>query len=277
MKQNTKIILTIAGSDCSSGGGMQADLRTIHALKAYGVSAITAIAAQNTMAVNKIVPTNPDMLINQITTIFDDFKIDGIKVGLVFNSQNINIIANLLKKVAHKIPIVLDPSLVTKSHFRLIDFSAIELLVTKLFPLADVITPNKREAEILTNIEITNLESAKSAAKKLIKMKANTVLIKGIKDSNNSNDLYYDGKKFKLFKTKIVASYNDYGAGCTLSSGITTFLAQGKDITNAIGLTKTYLTTALNSSIDISHGHGRGPINHFVPWSESIECEIEDK
>lgn len=261
MKQKPKVILTITGSDSSSGGGMQADLRTINALKAYGVSAITAISAQNTMAVNKIIATVPEMLINQITAILDDFVIDGIKVGLVYNCSIIAIVEKLLKKFINKIPIVLDPSLITKSQFKLIDFSAISELVAKLFPLADIITPNKKEAEIFTEIKINDLVAAKQAAHKLMAMGAKTVLIKGIKDHLHSNDLYYDGKNFKIFKTKLIASYNDYGAGCTLSSGITTFLAQGKSMIDAIGLTKTYLTTALKSSMEIGHGHG--PINHF--------------
>jgi len=271
-----KIILTIAGSDSGAGAGIQGDLKTISALNGYGVCAIVALTAQNTMTINLINDVSPAMIISQITTIFADFDVSAIKIGMLNNIKTIIAVKTALTAVLTKpIPIILDPVMIAKSNLHLLNHGAINTLISELFVLTTLLTPNLVEAEILTNQTINNINDAKAAAQKLINMQVSAVLIKGLQqEQGNSCDLYYDGNQFISFTMPLVKTNNNHGTGCTLSSAIATFLAQEQTMINAIALAKTYLTVALKSNHQFGHGHG--PINHFVKWKQKVECEIND-
>lgn len=254
-----KKVLTIAGTDCSGGAGVQADLKTMCAHNVYGMSAITALTAQNTTGVYGIMDITPDFLDNQLNCIFTDIFPDAVKIGMVSNKEAIKIIANKLKSVNAK-NIVADPVMVSTSGSKLLADDACETLINELIPLADIITPNLAEAEVLSNMHITTKAQMIQAAKIISANCKGAVLIKGGHLDNTADDMLYDHGQVTWFEGKRIDTGNTHGTGCTLSSAIACNLANGQDIITAVGNAKDYITGALKYGLNL--GKGSGPLNH---------------
>ena len=262
-----KTVLTIAGSDCSGGAGIQADLKTIAAHKLYGMSAITSLTAQNTTGVYGIYDVSPEFLKNQLDCIFTDIFPDAVKIGMVSNSGLIQVIADTLKQYRPG-RVVLDPVMVSTSGSRLIAPEAQETLVTQLMPLASVITPNIPEAEVLCGRKIENAQDMEAAAKAIYdKIGTDTaVLVKGGHERNTANDCLYTKEGTFWFEGKRVENDNTHGTGCTLSSAIAANLAKGNDLETAVERAKEYISGALAAMLDL--GAGSGPMNHAFDLKE---------
>ena len=256
-----KKVLTIAGSDSSGGAGIQADLKTITAHKMYGMSVITALTAQNTTGVYGIMEATPEFVGNQIDCIFTDIVPDSVKIGMVSNSDIIKVIAGKLKEYGAK-NIVVDPVMVSTSGHRLMQKEAEETLQKELFPLAEVITPNIPEAEVLTGLKITDADSMELAAKAISNEFHISVLLKGGHRVEDANDLLYTDGKTQWLKGERIDNPNTHGTGCTLSSAIASNLAKGYDLTDSVVRAKSYLTDALRA--DLNLGKGSGPLDHSL-------------
>jgi len=255
-----KKVLTIAGSDCSGGAGIQADLKTFSAHGVYGMSVITAVTAQNTQGVFAVQDITRDVITKQIEAIFDDIVVDGVKVGMVSQVYTIEVIAEKLRHYAPR-TIVVDPVMVSKSGYHLLNPEAEVTLIKKLLPLAMLVTPNIPEAEVMTKTSIKTLEQMEEAARTIYQMGPKNVLIKGGHLEGDSIDILYDGREFSYFSSLRVATKNTHGTGCTLSSAITSNLALGYSLNEAVSLAKDYITIAIQHSLSI--GKGVGPTHHF--------------
>ena len=260
MKPKSKILI-IAGSDSSGGAGIQADIKTVTALGAYAMTAITAVTVQNTTGVNTVVPINPKIIEKQILFTCGDIKPNVIKIGMLHSSQVITSVVNALKKVKVS-KIVLDPVMVAKGGARLINQSAIKTLKNKLIKKVYLVTPNIPEAEILTKIKIKSLEDMTKAANILLNLGAKNVLIKGgHRNTKNMEDILVNKKEIKIFKNKKIKTKNTHGTGCTLSSAVSTFLSCGKPLKKSCELGIKYVNQAIGSNLN--YGKGHGPINHL--------------
>ena len=243
-----KTALTIAGSDCSGGAGIQADIKTMSAHYIYAMSAITALTAQNTLGVTDILEVSPSFLLAQLDAIFTDIFPDAVKIGMVSSAKLIEVIA-------------VDPVMVSTSGSKLIQDDALDVLKQKLFPIATVITPNVLEAEILADTKINSNLDMENAAKKIANTYNCSVLIKGGHNINDANDfLFKDGKGYWFYGNKI-DNPNTHGTGCTLSSAIASNLANGVELKLAVENAKKYISDALLSQLNL--GKGSGPLNHF--------------
>ena len=250
--------LTIAGSDSSGGAGIQADLKTFLANGVYGMSAITALTAQNTCGVRAVMNSTPEFLSDQLDAIFEDIFPDAVKIGMVSSARLIEVIAAKLKQHAAK-NIVVDPVMVATSGARLIDADAVKILQTKLFPLATIITPNLPELEIIAAREISSPRDTELAAQKIFAEYNCAVLAKGGHGLNDANDYLFDGAGDWFFGRRIDTD-NTHGTGCTLSSAIAANLAKGHDLKTSVGRAKNYLTGALSTGLNL--GKGSGPLDH---------------
>ena len=255
-----KKVLTIAGSDCSGGAGIQADLKTFSAHGVYGMSVITAVTAQNTQGVFAVQDISSDVIAQQIEAIFDDIEVDGVKIGMVSQVQIIEVIAEKLRQYAPQ-TIILDPVMVSKSGYHLLNLEAEVNLIKELLPMAMIVTPNIPEAEVMTNKSISTLIQMEEAAKAIFQMGVKNILLKGGHLENDSIDILYDGREFSYFSSSRIATKNTHGTGCTLSSAITANLALGYKLDQAITLAKEYITIAIQHSLSI--GKGVGPTHHF--------------
>ena len=256
--------LTIAGSDCSGGAGVQADLKTFSALGVYGMSIITALTAQNTKAVNDVLPTPVEHLRMEFDAIFDDIRPDSIKIGMCVNESIIGVIAERLKKHEAK-NIILDPVMISTSGCQLIDDNAIDALCRELMPMCDLLTPNRLEAERIAGIPIRQQSDVAAVADKILEY-APAVLIKGghIDDEKMTDYLFFrDSSEPMTFSAHRIDTKNSHGTGCTLSSAIAAYMALGYNLTDSVNFAKKYLTNALMCGSDIDIGHGHGPLNHF--------------
>lgn len=252
--------LTIAGSDSSGGAGIQADLKTMLANHVYGMSAITALTAQNTTGVTDIMEVTPEFLAEQLDSIFTDIRPDAVKTGMVSSSQLIEIIADKLREY-EAVNIVVDPVMVATSGAKLICDDAMETLKKKLLTLATVITPNIPEGEVLAGMKITSKEDMVTAAEKISNTYGCSVLLKGGHSLNDANDLLVEpGKEPVWFKGRRIANTNTHGTGCTLSSAIASNLAKGKSLEEAVKGAKNYISGALAAGLDL--GKGSGPMEH---------------
>ena len=252
--------LTIAGSDSSGGAGIQADLKTMLANHVYGMSAITALTAQNTTGVTDIMEVTPEFLAEQLYSIFTDIRPDAVKTGMVSSSQLIEIIADKLREY-EAVNIVVDPVMVATSGAKLICDDAMETLKKKLLTLATVITPNIPEGEVLAGMKITSKEDMVTAAEKISNTYGCSVLLKGGHSLNDANDLLVEpGKEPVWFKGRRIVNTNTHGTGCTLSSAIASNLAKGKSLEEAVKGAKNYISGALAAGLDL--GKGSGPMDH---------------
>lgn len=255
-----KKALTIAGSDSGGGAGIQADLKTFSAHGVYGMSVITAVTAQNTLEVTAVQDITPDMIQKQIDAVLSDIGADAIKIGMVSRCESITVIAESLSHY-NPVNLVLDPVMVSKSGYPLLQPDAIETLKTKLIPLANLVTPNIPEAELITGHKIQTLEDMKNASLKIHEMGPDKVLLKGGHLTGKAIDILYDGLNFTVMEEDRILTNNTHGTGCTLSSAITANLALGLDITTAVKKAKEYITLVIRHSLSI--GHGYGPTHHF--------------
>ena len=254
-----KTVLTIAGSDSGGGAGIQADIKTIMANGCYAMSAITALTAQNTMGVTGIQETTSEMLALQLDAVFTDIRPDAIKIGMVASEKLIRVIADKLKEYQAD-HVVVDTVMVSTSGHRLIDEDAIGALKECLLPIAEVITPNIPEAEVLAGMTIRDEQDMVRAAEKISKVYGCAVLCKGGHSINDANDVLYSDGKVNWYYGKRIDNPNTHGTGCTLSSAIASNLAKGYKIDEAIKIAKDYISGALADGMDL--GHGSGPMNH---------------
>lgn len=254
-----KKVLSIAGSDCSGGAGIQADLKTVMSHKLYGMSVITALTAQNTMGVTGVLEATPEFVAMQIDAIFTDIVPDAVKIGMVSNLDIIKIIAEKLLYYKAK-NIVVDPVMISTSGSKLLNDDAIETLKAKLLPIADVITPNIPEAESLCGFQIHSADDMGRAAKIISEGLKGAVLIKGGHFADNANDMLFENGNIHLFNSIKINNPNTHGTGCTLSSAIACNLAMGYDMKTSIQNAKNYITGALKDKFNL--GKGSGPLNH---------------
>jgi hydroxymethylpyrimidine/phosphomethylpyrimidine kinase len=254
-----KTALTIAGSDSCGGAGIQADIKTMTMNGVYAMSAITALTAQNTTGVTGIMEVTPEFLASQLDAVFTDIRPDAVKTGMVASSELIRVIAQKLKEYGAK-NIVVDPVMVATSGAKLISDDAIETLKSELLPLADVITPNIPEAEVLSGMTIRNEDDMIAAAKEICEKFGCSVLCKGGHQINDANDLLYRNGSYVWFKGKRIDNPNTHGTGCTLSSAIASNLAKGEDMDSAVKNAKDYISGALAAMLDL--GKGSGPLCH---------------
>lgn len=260
-----KKVLTIAGSDCSGGAGIQADIKTISAHNLYAMSVITALTAQNTTGVYDVIDLPSKFIEEQIDCIFNDIPPNSIKIGMVSNSDVIKSISKKLKKYNAQ-NIVCDPVMSSTSGSMLIKMDAVNTLINELMPLASVITPNIPEAEVLCGFKIKNKDDMQKAAQEISKTIKCPILIKGGHLSDSANDLLYENGDFKWIFGQKIQSKNTHGTGCTLSSAIACNLASSINLYNSISLAKEYVIGALNYKLDI--GKGNGPLNHCFKTME---------
>ena len=254
-----KPVLTIAGSDCSGGAGIQADIKTMTMNGVYGMSVITALTAQNTLGVTGILDVGVDFLQKQLDAVFSDIFPEAVKIGMLSSKALIEAIADTLERYKAK-NIVVDPVMVSTSGSKLIEDDAIETMCERLFPLAAVITPNIPEAEILSGIKITTPEDMIEASKIINEKYSCAVLCKGGHSLNDANDLLYDGENIRWFEGKRIDNPNTHGTGCTLSSAIASNLAKGYSMEESIENSKRYISEAMSEMLDL--GQGRGPMDH---------------
>ena len=254
-----KCVLTIAGSDCSGGAGIQADIKTMQANGVYAMSAVTALTAQNTTGVYGIMESSPEFLESQLDCVFEDIFPDAVKIGMVSSVPLIQVIGDsLIKWKASNI--VVDPVMVSTSGSRLLREDAQAALMERLLPQASVITPNIPEAEVLTGRSITGEAQMEEAARRLGEMYPGAVLIKGGHQVSDANDLLYDRGRLVWLRGERIDNPNTHGTGCTLSSAIASNLAKGFPMEESIRRAKAYISGALRAGLDL--GRGSGPMDH---------------
>lgn len=255
--------LTVAGSDSGAGAGIQADLKTFAAHGVYGTSAITAITAQNTIGVTAVLALNPRLVAAQIDAIIDDMGAQAVKTGMLANQPIIEMVA---RKIAehHLKNVVVDPVMVATSGDLLIRQNAVAVLRNQLIPLATVVTPNIPEAEVLTGMKLRTAEEIREAARRIVKMGAQAVIVKGGHLKGPAVDLFFDGKQYTPLIAPRIRTKNTHGTGCTLSAAIAANLAKGEKIEMAVVNAKRYITEALRHSYRIGSGHS--PVHHFYKY-----------
>ena len=260
-----KVVLSIAGSDSSGGAGIQADIKTIIANGCFAETAITALTAQNTQGVRDILNVTPEFLENELDAIFEDIRPDAIKIGMVSDKNLIKSIVKKLKQYNAK-NIVVDPVMVATSGSKLLSDDAINTLINELIPLADIITPNIPEAEVLSGIKINNVSDMEKTIKIIAKLGSKSVLLKGGHMINDANDLLFNNNELVWINGKRINNNNTHGTGCTLSSAIASNLAKGYDMENSIKRSKYYLSKCLSQMLDL--GKGSGPMDHGWNFKE---------
>ncbi|MBS2770968.1 MULTISPECIES: bifunctional hydroxymethylpyrimidine kinase/phosphomethylpyrimidine kinase [Anoxybacillaceae] len=255
--------LTIAGSDSGGGAGIQADLKTFQELRVFGMSALTAVTAQNTLGVQGVYPLSVEAVEQQIESIGTDLGADAVKTGMLFNADIIQAVAKKVKQFGWR-RLVVDPVMIAKGGAPLLQEAAVSALKTHLLPLAMVATPNIPEAEVLTGMKIRTLEERQEAAKQLHKIGVTYVVIKGGHDDveNAAVDLLYDGREFSYFKGARIETRHTHGTGCTFAAAVTAELAKGRSVHEAIETAKAFIQAAIENELGIGNGHG--PTNHWA-------------
>lgn len=254
-----KAVLSIAGSDCSGGAGIQADLKTMITNGVYGMSAITALTAQNTTGVMGILEVTPDFLEQQIDAVFTDIRPDAVKIGMVPNSALMEVAAECLAR-HEAVNVVVDPVMVATAGSSLMESEAVSTLKTRLLPISTLVTPNIPEAEVLAGIPIHTKADMLAAAKAIHEECGCAVLLKGGHSVHDADDLLYTETGTQWFPCRRINNPNTHGTGCTLSSAIASNLAKGDDLPGAVQKAKAYISGALSSMLDL--GAGSGPIHH---------------
>lgn len=258
-----KKALTIAGSDSGGGAGIQADLKTFQELEVFGMSALTAVTAQNTLGVHAVYPMTAEAVVKQIQAIGDDIGADAVKTGMLFSAEIIEAVAVHLEVYKWE-NIVIDPVMIAKGGASLLQAEAVSAMKKFLLPIAKVITPNIPEAEVLTGMTIQTVEDKQEAAKRLHAMGVKNIIIKGGHDENPSEsvDLLFDGMEFYTFTSKRIETKNTHGTGCTFSAVITAELAKGRTVYQAVQVAKDFIQAAIEDELQIGQGHG--PTNHWA-------------
>ena len=267
-----KTALTIAGSDCSGGAGIQADIKTMTMNGVYAMSCITALTAQNTTGVTGIMEVAPEFLKQQLDAVFSDIFPDAVKIGMVSSCELIRVIADRLK-FYDAANVVVDPVMVATSGSALMKNDAVQTLIDELLPLAVLVTPNIPEAEILSGLTIKTEEDMMTAAKHIGDTYNCSVLLKGGHSINDANDLLYANGKLMWFEGKRIDNPNTHGTGCTLSSAIAANLAKGFTLSESVKRAKDYISGALAAMLDL--GKGSGPMNHAFDLQGEYAKEAE--
>lgn len=258
-------VLTIAGSDCSGGAGIQADIKAISALGGYAASAITAITVQNTCGVTGIHPVPASYVKAQIEAVMTDIKPSAVKIGMINDVEIVKAIAESIKEYRPKF-VVFDPVMVSTSGCKLIEDKAIEAIKKELIPLSTIITPNLSEAMVLTGDSIGDVASMTAAGNKILESGCEAVLIKGghLEGNNMCDVLCIKGENTPyIYTASKISSKNTHGTGCTLSSSIATYLALGETLREAVRKAKDYVHKGILNGKDVCIGSGHGPLNHF--------------
>ncbi|MBN8201244.1 bifunctional hydroxymethylpyrimidine kinase/phosphomethylpyrimidine kinase [Bacillus sp. NTK034] len=265
--------LTIAGSDSGGGAGIQADLKTFQELGVFGMSALTAVTAQNTKGVQGVYPMTAEAVSAQIQSIGEDLRPDAVKTGMLFSADIIESVSNEIVRYGWK-NVVIDPVMIAKGGASLLQNEAILAMKKRLIPLSMVITPNIPEAEVLTDIRIRSLEDKREAAKKLHHLGAKNVIIKGGHDEAKdiAADLLFEGESFSEFKSSRIQTANTHGTGCTFSAAITAGLADGLSVPEAVDRAKKFIQAAIEFDLGIGSGHG--PTNHWAFNRRKKETEV---
>ena len=254
-----KTALSIAGSDCSGGAGIQADLKTMTMHGVYAMSVVTALTAQNTTGVRGIQEATPEFLADQIDAVFQDIRPDAVKIGMIPNAALIRVVADRLKFYGAQ-NVVVDPVMVATSGSALMENDAVQALVVELLPLCTLVTPNIPEAQVLSGMAIETRDDMIRAAKKIGDTCGCAVLLKGGHSVNDANDLLYLNGMSLWFHGKRIDNPNTHGTGCTLSSAIAANLAKGYSLEESVQRAKDYISGALSAMLDL--GQGSGPMDH---------------
>ncbi|MBC9810985.1 bifunctional hydroxymethylpyrimidine kinase/phosphomethylpyrimidine kinase [Crocinitomicaceae bacterium CZZ-1] len=256
-------VLSIAGFDGSGGAGIQADTKTISSLGCYATNVLTALPVQNTQGVQTIFEIPGIAIDQQITSIMDDIYPDAIKIGMVHSVELVEIIAKHLRNYTG--PVVFDPVMISTSGHQLIKDETIDACKTHLFPLATLITPNLDEVSVLVNKKISTVEQMEEAGKQIVEMGTQAVLVKGghLQQEELTSFLVRSNQPTEQFKSQRIASKNTHGSGCTLSSAIASYLAQGYSLSESVKQAQAYIQQAIETSKDLIIGKGNGPLNHF--------------
>lgn len=255
-----KKVLTIAGSDCSGGAGIQADLKTFSALGVFGMSVIVSVVAENTCRVIDIQDVSPDMIKKQIDAVFEDIEVDAVKIGMLSTPGCMEAVAEKIRQYK-PCNVVIDPVMYAKNGCPLMQPSSIDTLIKSIISLADVLTPNIPEAQKIADMEIKSHSDMENAAKKIQSMGCKAVIIKGGHSVGDATDIMYDGYKMHYYKSSRIDTKNTHGTGCTFSSAIAAQLGKGLSVEEAVGKAKEYITAAIAHSLPI--GKGYGPTHHF--------------
>ena len=267
-----KTALSIAGSDSSGGAGIQADIKTMSAHGVFAMTAVTALTAQNTTGVTDILEVTPAFLRAQLDAVFTDIFPDAVKIGMVSSAALIRVIAQTLRRYEAR-HIVVDPVMVATSGSRLLREDAVDALKQELLPLAQVVTPNIPEAEILSGMPIRSPEDMQAAARAISEQYRCAVLCKGGHDLNDANDLLWKDGAGHWFRGTRIDNPNTHGTGCTLSSAIASNLAKGLPLEEAVARAKDYISGALAAMLDL--GRGRGPMNHLFDLRSRFLGEVQ--
>ena len=266
------IVLTIAGSDSGGGAGIQADIKAISATGSYACTVITAITAQNTLGVSAIFPIPLEHVEKQLDAVFSDLNIVAVKIGMLADSEIIKVVAAKIKQYKPDF-LVVDPVMIATSGDLLLQESAISTLKSVLLPLADLITPNLSEGAALIGSDVpTNEDEMGSMISELRQLNVNAVLLKGghLEQDENSNDLLIFQDHVEQLTAKRINTHNTHGTGCTLSSAIASYLAQGHDLLQAVKLGKKYISNAIAHADELDIGSGHGPVNHFFAGHANV-------
>ena len=255
-----KKVLSIAGSDCSGGAGIQADLKTFSAHGVFGMSVIVSVVAENTSRVIDIQDVTPDMIKKQIDAVFEDIEVDAVKIGMLSTPQCMRAVAEKLMEYKPA-NVVIDPVMYAKNGCPLMEPAAIDTLIKTIIPLADILTPNIPEAEKIADMQIFSVADMETAAEKICSMGCKSIVVKGGHATGSALDVLFDGKNFYHFETPRIATKNTHGTGCTFSSAIASQLANGLSVKEAVQKAKAYVTTAIEHSLAI--GKGNDPTHHF--------------
>ena len=257
-------VLTIAGFDGSGGAGIQADIKTISALGCFATSVLTALPVQNTTGVKAIYPIPANAVKEQISCILDDIRTDAIKIGMVHTTELVEVISATLREYPG-IPVVFDTVMVATSGHRLIEEKTIDSIVSQLFPITTLVTPNLDEASLLAGMSITTVDDMYIAGEKIKKLGCNALLLKGGHlASTQLTSLFFDtAGQVHAFEFTKQETRNTHGTGCTLSSACASYLAQGKSLPEAVTGAQEYVYQAILHGMNVVTGKGKGPLNHF--------------
>lgn len=263
-----KKVLTIAGSDCSGGAGIQADLKTMSAHGVFAMSVIVSVVAENTARVISIEDISPKVIADQMDAVFEDIVPDAVKVGMLSTPACMQAVAQKLRQ--YQPPhVVIDPVMYAKNGAPLMNPDAVGALIEHVLPLATVLTPNIPEAECIAKMKIESVDDMEQAARKIHQMGCQNVLVKGGHAVGDALDVLFDGQSFFHFETARIDTKNTHGTGCTLSSAIASNLALGHSVQQAVKLAKDYVTEGIRHSLAI--GKGYGPLNHFYAFFSEEE------
>ena len=278
MNRRVPSVLTIAGSDSGAGAGIQADLKTFAAMGVFGTTAITAITAQNTLGVQDVLALPPELVAAQIDAVVSDIGADVVKTGMLANADIVNVVVAKVKERALS-PLVVDPVMVSSSGDRLFEDDAVEAIRDRLLPLATIITPNLREAEVLLDRKLTSWEEIRAGVEELVAMGAGAAIIKGghpVEGSEGAaTDLLFDSEGLREYTTTRIESNNTHGTGCTFASAIAAALARGTNLRGSVAMAKAFVTKALQSAYPVGEGHG--PVHHFFRfWQPGLYDRLHD-